>query len=374
MTSDSTSAIPPADSPGIPPAMPPAVPPADDDAIPARGRGRSFGAGVLGVVAVIGLVGGAIGRWTIDTAADSERFEERVATLLEDDEISDALGRRVVTELTEAIGLQEAISDSVPEILQPAIELLAAGARSRLEDRVAELVRSPEVAAVIAGAAGRAHALAVDVIEGDAGPEGLQVRDGEVRVNLLPLMAKAVSAMQEIGLLRDVAVPELDSTGDPDEQRAELAAALGRDVPDDFGTPVVLRSESLAQIGDSVQLVRDALVLAKRAVWLLLFTGVAFAGASIWLSRERVRSVAFIVAGLVVSAFVVRVVMGRATDRLPDAVEQSGAKLTVSKLASELESSLNQSMSRYAVLALVALGIAGVAHLDLIGRLRRRRV
>ncbi len=338
-----------------------------------HGRGRTFAAALTGVVAVVGLVGGALGIWTIRTASDSERFEEKVAELLQDEEISDALARRVMTELSDTIGLQTTVEEAMPEILAPAIDLLAAGVRARIEDRLAELVRTPEVSGAVAGAAGRAHELAIDVIEGDAAPDGVLVEEGEVRVNLLPLTARGLTALQEVGLLRDVTVPDLERGGDPDDQRAALATALDRDLPADFGTPVVFRSDSLDRAGDSVQVVRDLLVLAKRTAWFLLIGGLALAGVSIWLSAERLRSATFIVAGLFVFVLVIRLVMGRATDRIPGVVEAPGARKTVDEIASGLESSLNQTMLGYAVIGLIALAIAAAVHVDVVGRVRSRR-
>lgn len=335
------------------------------------GRARAIAAAATGVVAVVGLVGGILGVWTLRTATDSDRFEARVQTLLEDEDISDALAERVVTEVAETVGIQQAVEAAVPEVLRPAIELLAAGARSRLEDRVAQLIRSPEVAGDVAVAAGRAHALAVDVVEGDDVVDGVEIGDGEVRVNLLPLTARTLTAMQELGLLRDVVVPELDRSGDPDVQRAELEAALGRDLPDGFGTPVVFRSDSLVQVGDTVQVVGDVLVLAKQTFWLLLVGGLGLAALSIWLSAERWRSASFIVAGMFLVTLAIRLVLARASERLPDTVAQPGARETVREIAEGLERSLNQTMVLYSASALVALAIAAVVHFDLVARLRR---
>jgi hypothetical protein len=318
-------------------------------------RGRSIAAGVVGVLAVLGMVAGMLGFWTVDTATDSDRFEEQVAELLEDEEISNALAARVVAELAETIRIRDAVRAVVPEVLEPAIDLLLAGVRSRVEDRTAELIRTPEVAENVAAAAGRAHRAAVDVIEGESVVDGVTVADGEVRVNLLPLMARALVSLQEVGLLRDVTIPQLDRTGDPDDQRAELSAALGRDLPDDFGQPVVFRSDSLDEVGDTVQVVRDLLVLAKRTFWILLVAGVGLGALSIWLSVQRWRAASFIVAGLFLLTLILRLVMARASARLPDVVTGPGARETVRQIVGDLQDSLNQTMVWYAALALVGL-------------------
>jgi hypothetical protein len=350
------------------------VTPSDDGGRPSAiaDRARSIAAGLSGFVAVLGLVGGMLGFWTLRTATDSDRFETRVQSLLEDEAISDALAGRVVTEVADGIGIREAVEVAMPEVLRPAIDLLAAGARSRLEDRVAELIRSPEVSGNVATAAGRAHDLAVDVIEGNDVVDGVDISDGAVRVNLLPLSARALTAMQEIGLLRDVAVPELERSGDPDEQRAQLEAALGRDLPEGFGTPVVFRSESLDRAGDTVGLVRDLLVMAKRALWFLLIGGLALAVVSIRLSSQRWRSASFIVAGMFAFTLILRLALARATERLPGVVEQPGARATVREITADLERNLNQTMLVYSALGLVTLGLAAAVQFGVFGRLRPR--
>lgn len=335
-------------------------------------QGRPIVAGIIGVVAVLSMVLGVVGFWTVDTATDSERFERRMQELLQDEAISNALAERVVTEVAGAINLREAVRSVVPEVLDPAVDLLLAGVRSRVEDRTAELIRSPVVSENVAAAAGRAHEAAVDVIEGESVVDGVTVTDGEVRINLLPLMGRAITAVQEVGLLRDVVVPELDRGGDPREQRAALAAALGRDLPEGFGEPVVFRSESLSEVGGTVEVVRDTFVLAKRVFWILLLAGLGLAALSIRLSVQRWRAAAFLVAGLFLMALIFRLVLAAASSRVPDVVEAPGARETVRQVASNLENSFNQTLTWYATIVLLAFIAVALIEFGLPAWRRRR--
>ncbi|MCB0969328.1 MAG: hypothetical protein KDB37_21040 [Ilumatobacter sp.] len=318
-------------------------------------RARSIGVGLLGVAAILCLVGGLLGAWTVRTATNTERFENRVEVLLQDEEISDALAARVVTEVAEGIGIRDAIDEAMPEVLQPAVDLLLAGVRSRVEDRLAELVRTPEVAEGVAVVAGRAHETAVAVLEGDDVVDGVDVSDGEVRINLLPLTTRALGLLQdEFGLFGDVELPDIDRSGDPAEQRAALEAAFGRDLPDEFGTPVVFESDRLDEVGTEVQTLRDLFTLAQRVYWFLLIAGLALVGVSIWLSTSRWRSAAYLVAGLFGAALVFRIVGGEASDRLPDVVQSPGAQATVRNVADALVDDLNETLMLCAILALMA--------------------
>lgn len=321
-------------------------------------RLRSIASAIVGVVAVICLLGGVAGFWTMRTATNSERFEDRVDELLSTEEVSNGLARRVVDEVVVALDVRDRVNEIVPGRLQPLTDVLLAGVRTRVEVRVGELIRSDEVSSAISRAAGRAHAAAVDVLEGEDVVEGVTVENGEVRVNLLPLMTRVLTSLQEIGLFSDVDVPEFDRAGDPDEQREELAAALGRDLPDDFGEPVVFESDSLDRLGSTVQSVQELLLLARRVFWLLLLAGVAFAALSIWLAQSRLRSAAYLVAGLFAAALVVRVVGAEAADRVPNAVKEPGAKFAVSDIASNLTHSLNDTLLTVCLIALLGLGVS----------------
>lgn len=321
-------------------------------------RVRSVLSAVLGTIAVVGVMSGVLGFWTMRTVTDSDRFEHRAEELLRTEEVSNALARRVVADVAAAVDIAAAIDEVVPDVLEPAIDVLLAGVRTRVEVRVGELIRTDRVVETVGAAARRAHATTVAVLEGDDVVDGVAIDDGEVRINLLPLTTRTIGALQEIGLFGDVDVPELDRGGDPDEQRAELETALGRDLPDDFGEPVVFRSDSLDELGTTVQMVRDLLLLARRAFWLLILAGTAFAAASIWLARDRWRTAAFLVAGTFAGALLVRLAGGVAGDRVPDALEDPGAQVTVAQIVDALETSLSRTLLGFSVLALVGLLLA----------------
>lgn len=324
----------------------------------AGGPLRPAVAAIVGIVAVIGLVAGVVGAWVLTTATDSERFERTTAELLQRDDISEALATRVVGETIDAIGLEDAAADLVPDALGPLVRIAVAGLRSRIESELASIIRTPAVAETIAAAAGRAHRGAVDVLEGRSF-ERIDVSDGDVRLNLLPLVARTIEVIQRFGLLTSVDVPEL-TAGDPERQREELAEALGRELPPHFAQPVVYRSERLDELGSTVTMVRDIFMLAKRTFWLLIAVGLGGATLSIWMSVNRLRTAAFLVAGLFGVTLVARLVVGRVVNRLPDLVDQQGAKVTVREVATGLEQSLQHTMLLTSIAALALLVTVGV--------------
>lgn len=323
-----------------------------------RSRLRAAGLAVLGFVAVVALLVGSTTAWSIRTAQDSEWVEARVESLLQREEVSDALARRVVEEVATSLQLEQQVADSLPDALDPAVGFLFAGARTWIEGQLAELIRSEAVASGVAAAIGRAHGVAVDVIQGDDVVDGIAIENGEVRVNLLPVVADSLRLVQRVGLLRDAEIPELDRFGDPDEQRAQLELALGRTLAEDFGQPVLIRSEALDELGTTVSLVQDLLVFGRRVVLLILAIGLALAGLTIWWSRQRWRTAGLLLGGFFVGVLVIRRVLRRVGDELPDAVESPGARTTVAELVGSLERSLTGTLFTVAFAGLVALAAA----------------
>lgn len=309
----------------------------------------------LGVLAVIGLLAGALGLWTMRTLADSERFEARTEELLSDVEISDALARRIVAEVDDALGLRDAVVDTLPDVLVPAADVLLAGVRTRLETGLGEVLRSDRVVAVVGEAAGRSHAAVVAVVAGDEVVPGVEVDDGRVRLDLFPVVVELIDLAQGTGLFADVDLDGFDPAANPADQRAWLADELGRPVPDDFARIVVFELDALASAGSAVETARDLLTLARRIVWLFLLLGTVLAGATIWSSAQRWRAATLLVAGIFAGVLVVVVAAGRVRDALPDTVEDPGAKTTIEEFAAGIERSLTTWFTAFALLSLAML-------------------
>lgn len=319
------------------------------------GRGRTITVVLLGAVSVVLLYGSLLGFWTIRTATDSERFEERIEEILQSEEVSAALARVVLDEVGASLDLRGEVVAITPESLDPVVELLFAGLQSRLEDRLAELIRQPAVSSNVAAVAGTAHELAIKVLEGDRLVDFASVDGGQVRINLVPLAARALDLLPDFGILADADIPEFERGGDPDQQVAELEAALDRDLPENFAQPVIFTSTTLEQAGDTVDLARSVLLLAKRSFWILLIAGLGVGAGAIWMSQRRLRTAAYLVAGLLgvfaVTAYLTDTVAGR----VPDAVVNPGASATVNEVVSGLQRDLNRMLLLVAVIAVAGL-------------------
>ena len=109
----------------------------------------------------------------------------------------------------------------------------------------------------------RAHGRVVDVLEGDTG--NLQVEDGEVVVNLVPVLNGVLAQIGEASpeiFGRTVDLPTVTVDDIPEDAVAKVEEALGRDLPDDFGQFTVFDAQRLEAVQDAVSLFERLVVVA----------------------------------------------------------------------------------------------------------------
>ena len=97
------------------------------------------------------------------------------------------------------------------------------------------------------------------------GGHPLSVKDGKVQLDLLPVIDQVLVNVNERTGGRFAS--QIDSITDltPDEARAKLSQALGRQLPDDFGTITVFEKQQLSSVQKAVELFNDlvyAIVIA----------------------------------------------------------------------------------------------------------------
>jgi hypothetical protein len=192
-----------------------------------------------------------------------------------------------------------------------------------------------------------AHQTAVKILKGET--KGVTTDNGVVSLNLLPLLAKALTFVESKapGILgTSKTVPDITFSTPPDQARAELSQALGRTLPPNFGVITVFKSDQLKAAQEGLKLF-NALVIA-----LVVLTVVLFAG-TIALARKRRRAVIGLalgaVAALVVASAVARAVKDQIVGLVGDQQARDAAKVTITQLVGRLDDITH---------ALLAIGVA----------------
>jgi hypothetical protein len=320
------------------------------------GRGRSIAAGVVGVLAVVCLLATTIAVWARVTLFNSDKVASIVGDALAQPDVDAALAEYITTQLFTAVDVDAAVSNVLPSSLTRLEPAIAGGIETVVERGLTTALGTEEVQELLTNLVRRAHEAAMRLLQGDGLVDGISVVNGEVQLNLLPLFARALTLLQNVGLFSNVQVPDLTRSGDPSEQIAELESALDRDLPPDFGQLVVYQSDRLADAQASLQSAQDALAFAKRAMWALIGLTIVLIVVALLLARNRWRAALLLGLGAIVAMILARTAINRVVDEAPDLVTSAGARAAVSSIVGDIGASLRRTVGLVLVVAaLVAL-------------------
>jgi hypothetical protein len=350
------------------------------------GRGRSIAAGIFGVLAVICLLATTIAVWARITLFDSDRVASIAGDALAQPDVDAALAEYITTQLFTAVDVNAAVSNVVPSSLNRLEPAIAGGIETLVERGLTTAIGTEEVQQLLTDLVRRAHEAAMRLLQGDGLVDGISVSNGDVTLNLLPLVGRGLTLLQDVGLFSNVQLPDLTRSGDPSAQIAELESAFGRDLPPDFGQLVVYQSDRLSDAQATIQSAQNALAVAKRAMWALIGLTIVLFVVALLLARNRWRAALLLGLGAVVAMVFARTAINRVVDEAPALVATAGAKAAVTSIVGDIGTSLRRVVGLVLIIAalvalialfrrhwrrsdLVAVGavVAGVAVLGLLG-------
>jgi hypothetical protein len=262
------------------------------------------------ILAGLAAQGATAAYWINHTLLETDRFMSLITPVISSPEFAERVGGVVATKTVEALGVEEKVEnalDQLNEYLQaipeaigvdpngpigqrlpalPDLTLLADPFTAKVESRVAELttdlVSSSEFQNLADTSLRAAHTFAVAVVTGDESelPPAVTI-DGDVELNFRPMIADAIVEVVSAGAdALGVETPRVDSGASSEEILAEVFAARGIEVPDDFGRVVVLSEEQLEPY-------RDAVTILSRLQWVLILLTVLLSFAAIWTNPNR---------------------------------------------------------------------------------------
>ncbi len=304
------------------------------------------------------LIPTTIAVWAQATVFDSEKVASIVGDALAEPEVSAALADHVTEQVFAAVDIEALMNDLLPDQLARLAPVIADGARSAVDRRLTAVMADDDVQAVITEVVERAHRRAMQLLEGDGLVDGITVVDGEVSVNLLPLIGRGLTQLQGLGLFSDLEVPEMTADGAPADQIAALSDATGRDLPDDFGQLVVYQSDTLADRQASLQSAQSIFAFAKRAVWVLIALTVVLLAATIVVARDRWRAVLVLGLSVIAAMVFIRSAVRRVADDAPELAAKPGGRAAISAI---LEGATTGLLRLAGVLLIVAAAAVALA-------------
>jgi hypothetical protein len=328
---------------------------------PSHHRGassRGAVAAILGVATVLLLMVSTVAVWANATVFNSSRVATIVSDALAEPEVEAALADFLSDQIFTAVDVDAAVDELLPDQLQRLGPVIAAGTQAAVDRAVTRLLSNPDVQDLITELVERTHRRAMQLLEGDGLVDGITVVDGEVTVNLLPLISRGLVRLQDLGLLQQLDVPTLTAEGDPTDQIAQLEAATGRDLPPDFGQLVVYQSDRLSDSQASLQSAQQTFALAKRAVWVLVGLTILTLAATLVVARNRWRAALWLGLGGLAGFVITRAAVHRVVDEAPGLAVSSGGRAAISSVLGGATTSL---LRLTGLLLIVAAGAALMA-------------
>jgi len=286
------------------------------------GRGRRWGTGVLVVVASILVLATTIGVWSARTLLDSERFASTVTDPLRTPEVANALAVSITNATIDALDAEQRLVNLLPDALDQLAPVIVGGVRSVVQDKVAEILSSDVAVNALQTSIEAAHRSVMKLLEGDGLRSGVTVNNGEVRLNLVPVVVLVIDRLQGLPVVPDVNLPT-PGQGSPEEQVTALNNALGTNLPPTFAQPVIYSSDAVAKAESTVATAQRALALFKRAIVLLVILTVAAIAAALLVSPNRLRTVVQLGVGAALAALVAIIVVRRIEAKVPDIIDNA---------------------------------------------------
>jgi hypothetical protein len=343
-------------------------------------------AALLVVVSSISVLASVIAVWVHQTVFDTDSFMETIDPILEDPQLKVTLGDFVTEEVTGALDLEQRLQEplanldaflsaSLLELLdvdqrgrdllgridRPTLVALAGPIADRFDERIAGIVdnvmASPEVAELIPQLVRRAHEASVALVRGDLEElPNVSVEEGEVRLNLLPVVATVMQPVVEElrDLLPDLQLPDNISTR-VDEAIAQFRETLGDRVPDDFGQVTVMSEDRLT----AIQATADRI---DRWVWGLVVLTVILVALTLVVSPTRRRTTIQLGIGVIAAFLIGTIVLNRLEEAVIDEIADPDGGQTAFSILGHLLAGLRGGIIAVIVIAtLVAIGfyIAG---------------
>ena len=329
------------------------------------------------MLTAIAVAGSVVGFWVHRTVLDTEQFMAAVSPIVESESVQAVVADRIGDQLVEALDLETRLTerlaqaeDRLLERLATALELpdavvqrlasarpgleslapmIAAGVETRMRDAVAAFLSSPEGTGLLLVTIETAHDRSVHLLRDELDQlPNVVIEEGEVRLNLVPLMAEVLRSVVNAGL--DVVgiereIPPFDSAEDATAAVERLASVLNRDLPPDFGQ---VRLASEASLERAQGLVRAFDI----ALWVLVILGLAFAGLAVWLAPTVPAGLVRIGAAAALAALVGWVAVQFISAQVVDAAATADGRLAIGEIVSSVVSGLSGI-----TLALVIVGI-----------------
>ena len=354
------------------------------DAARSRSAWQRVASWVFVVLTAIAVAGSVVGFWVHRTVLDTDQFMAAVAPVVESESVQAVMADRIGDQLVEALSLETRLGerlaqaeDRLLERLAEALELpdvivrrlanaslgldslapmIAAGVETRIRAAVETFISSPEGTSLLIATIETAHERSVLLLRDQMDQlPNVVVEEGEVRLNLVPLMAEVLrsvvnAGLDVIGIEREI--PAFDSSEDATAAVERLASVVNQELPPDFGQ---VRLGSEASLERAQGLVRAF----DLALWLLVIVGLVVAALAVWLAPSIPAGLIRVGAAAALAAIVGWIAVQVISVQVIDAAATPDGRIAIGEIVTSIVSGLTGIALTLSLLG-IAVVVAGV--------------
>jgi len=280
----------------------------------AHRRRRNVLVGVLVVVAVVLVVLGSVTLWAHDFLFNTDTYVSTVAPIAKDPAVTHSLSVYLAEQGVNAVDISGRTQNALPPKLQPLADPIAIAIQGWLQTflqrNIERFVTSPTAYDIWVAANRVAHKQLVNVLQEKPGV--LSATGGDLKLNTLPLLSKALMRVQQRApRLLPKPIPDISPTTPPDQAEQQLSQALGVTLPAGFGQITLVQSDNLKTAQKIVHFFNIFVVV-------LVILMIAAIVAAVWLSLHRRRTLIELGLGIGLALVVTRVLAHRIEDNVID--------------------------------------------------------
>ena len=238
--------------------------------------------------------------WTHRTVANTDADVATVGPIAASPQVQAAVSAEITNEIYAALNPQQTIASALPPKAVKLAGPVSAGAKGYIQDAVNKVLASPKFQQLWESANRFADAQLVSALKGDS--KALQITNGHVVLNLVPLLNEALKGVQaEASALvgKNVTLPTITSSTIPAADCQKIAAAIGHPLPPTCGQIALFPASSLTGAQHAYRAFNHIVLL------LLILTPLAFI-AALWASPRRRRTLLQLTIGGMLVLIVVR--------------------------------------------------------------------
>jgi hypothetical protein len=298
------------------------------------GRVRRTLVGVLVFLSCLGILASTLTVWSSATLLNVDTYMQVVGPIAHNSQVIQSVSAYSADQVVTLLNVQQRAQQALPPKAEFLAVPLAQVVRNFTQARIADLMHTPQFQQIWVRINRAVYTQLLAALRGQT--TTLHISNGVVTLNLIPVIDAGLQYIQQHlpGLIAErVKLPDPTELQIPAQAQQKLSQALGIPVPSNLGQIELFQSAQLAKA-------QQLLGLWDFLTWALPVITAMLIVATLWLSRDRRRTLVQLGIGIAVAFILAKIAIGILQQYVDNAVNNPTAKSVVDPALQTVLSSL----------------------------------